>query len=203
MKLTRNQLRKIIKEELLLEMPVVHYEINPLVLMFDYYTPPKLQVFINKNWAAISRAAATVEASPLGQSLMARFGITSGGLVSSLKAGSRAAPGVLMLMYASGKIGFNIGEELVKHTELGPIASGKKIPVDLDLFDFEDMKANAAMYSGDVLTIILSQPANTWMTVEKGIKDIDYAFAWEQLRDITARKPVTIRTPRPAGMYKL
>jgi len=183
MKITRKQLKRIIKEELLLEMPVVHYEINPLVLMFDYFTPPKLQAFINKNWAAISRAAATVEASPLGQNLMKRFGIASGELVSNLKAGSRSAPGVLMLMYASGKIGFNIGEELVKYSELGPIAGGKKIPVDLDLVDFEDMKANAAMYSGNVLTKILSQPAYTWMTVAKGIEDIDYAFAWEQLKD--------------------
>tara|TARA_Y100000034_G_C6901073_1_gene416788 strand:+ start:1791 stop:2438 length:648 start_codon:yes stop_codon:yes gene_type:complete len=200
MKITREHLRRIIKEELLREYNQVALPAGALAIIANVPKPfrPIAGLYLGLSWEVIQR----IEQSTLGKSLMSRFGIQKGNLLSAIQSGQRNAYGVLFLLWVAGEIGYNIGKDLVDaYPELGAIASGESIDIDLDNIDWDDFKENALPYAAEIASILVPQiavapgqalaaggdivrqvttPTASGKLIDPDPRDIDYKYAWDK-----------------------
>jgi hypothetical protein len=204
MRITRNQLRHLIQEELLREYNQVALPAEALAIIVNVPKPfrPIAGLYLSLGWEVIQR----IEQSTLGQSLMSRFGIQKGRLLPALKSGQRNAYGVLFLMWVAGEIGYNIGKALVDaYPELGATASGESIDIDLDNIDWDDFKEKALPYAAEIVSILVPKmaaapgemltyggdairkattPPASGKLIDPDPRDIDYGYAWDQWSDL-------------------
>jgi len=205
MRITRKRLRQIIKEELLLEGGMIWLPVHPAALVYHYYTPQMLQKIIGAYISLAKDAAMHIEKNPLGKALLKRAGIKQGSLFSSLKSGQKNAYGIYLIAYASGVIGWNIGEVLLDAYphDLGASASGKQIQVDVDNIDFDDLKENLIPYAIEIASTLIPKMAAapgemlthggdafrrattstaSGKLIDPDPRGIDWPYAWEQLK---------------------
>jgi len=207
MKITREHLRRIIKEELLLEGGMIWLPVHPAALVYYYYTPDRLRKIINGFFAMGADGAVRIGNSPIGSALLKKANIKPENLHKALRDGQKNAYGIYLIAYASGVIGWNIGEVLLDAYphDLGASASGKQIKVNPDNIDFDDLKEKLIPYAIEITSTLIPKmaaapgemlthggdairrattPTASGNLIDPDPRDIDYDYAWDQWLDL-------------------